>query len=86
LKGTKVDGIYDKDPKKDATAKFLPHVTYLEAISQQLKVMDAAAFSLCMENRIPIVVFNILEAGNLERLLLGNGQIGTIVSAKESGD
>jgi len=86
LKGTKVDGIYDRDPKKDATAKFLPHVTYLEAISQQLKVMDAAAFSLCMENRIPIVVFNILEAGNLERLLLGNGQIGTIVSAKESGD
>jgi uridylate kinase len=86
LKGTKVDGIYDKDPKKDPSATFLPSVTYLEAISQQLKVMDAAAFSLCMENRIPIIVFNILEPGNLEKLLLGEAHIGTIVSAKGSGE
>jgi len=86
LKGTKVDGIYDKDPKKNETAIFLPHITYLEALSRQLKVMDAATFSLCMENKIPIIVFNILEAGNLEKLLLENSQIGTIVSAKESGD
>jgi len=86
LKGTKVDGIYDKDPEKDKNARFLPSITYLDAISQQLKVMDAAAFSLCMENKIPIVVFNILEEGNLEKLLLGDGQIGTIVSARGSGD
>jgi uridylate kinase len=86
LKGTKVDGIYDKDPKKDETASFLPSLTYMDALRQQLKVMDAAAFSLCMENRIPIIVFNILDPGNLEKLLLGAGQIGTIVSAKGSVD
>ena len=86
LKGTKVDGRYDKDPEKDKNARFLPSITYLDAISQQLKVMDAAAFSLCMENKIPIVVFNILEEGNLEKLLLDDGQIGTIVSARGSGD
>jgi len=82
LKGTKVDGIYDKDPMKDGNACFLPSIGYLEAISRQLKVMDAAAFSLCMENRIPIVVFNILEPGNLRKMLLEGKQIGTIVSSK----
>ncbi len=82
LKGTKVDGIYDKDPMKDGNARFLPSIDYLEAISRQLKVMDAAAFSLCMENRIPIVVFNILEPGNLKKMLLEGKQIGTIVSSK----
>lgn len=82
LKGTKVDGIYDKDPMKDGDARFLPSIGYLEAISRQLKVMDAAAFSLCMENRIPIVVFNILEPGNLRKMLLEEKQIGTIVSSK----
>lgn len=82
LKGTKVDGIYDKDPMKDGNARFLPSIGYLEAISRQLKVMDAAAFSLCMENRIPIVVFNILEPGNLKKMLLEEKQIGTIVSSK----
>lgn len=82
LKGTKVDGIYDKDPMKDEDARFLPSIGYLEAISRQLKVMDAAAFSLCMENRIPIVVFNILEPGNLRKMLLEEKQIGTIVSSK----
>ena len=82
LKGTKVDGIYDKDPMKDGNARFLPSIGYLEAISRQLKVMDAAAFSLCMENRIPIVVFNILEPGNLRKMLLEEKQIGTIVSSK----
>lgn len=82
LKGTKVDGIYDKDPMKNGNARFLPSIGYLEAISRQLKVMDAAAFSLCMENRIPIVVFNILEPGNLRKMLLDEKQIGTIVSSK----
>ena len=82
LKGTKVDGIYDKDPMKNGNARFLPSIGYLEAISRQLKVMDAAAFSLCMENRIPIVVFNILEPGNLKKMLLEEKQIGTIVSSK----
>ena len=82
LKGTKVDGIYDKDPMKDGNARFLPSIGYLEAISRQLKVMDAAAFSLCMENRIPIVVFNILEPGNLRKMLLEEKLIGTIVSSK----
>lgn len=79
LKGTKVDGIYDKDPKKDPSATFLPSVTYLEAISQQLKVMDAAAFSLCMENRIPILVANILKEGTLRDILIHGKQVGTIV-------
>src|SRR5574342_130369 len=58
LKATKVDGVYDSDPKKNPKAKRYPRVTYIEALQQQLKVMDSTAFSLCMDNEMPIIVFN----------------------------
>jgi len=80
LKATKVDGIYDADPVRCPEARLLPNVTYLDALRLQLKVMDAAAFSLCMENRIPIVVFNVLRDGNLRRLLIEGERIGSVVS------
>ena len=82
LKATKVEGIYDKDPMKYEDAKKLSFVPYLEALSKQLKIMDATAFSLCMENSIPIIVFDILQEGNLKRLLIDGEPIGTLVSAK----
>ena len=79
LKATKVDGIYDMDPVKHPDAKLLPSITYLDALQRQLKVMDAAAFSLCMENRIPILVANILKEGTLRDILILGKQVGTIV-------
>ncbi len=80
LKATKVDGIYDKDPAKFADAVKLPRVSYMDALQKQLKVMDAAAFSLCHENKIPIIVFDVLKKGNLRRLLVDGEDIGSIVS------
>ena len=85
LKATKVDGIYDKDPMKYKDAVKLPHVTYADAIERHLKVMDAAAFSLCEENKIPIVVFDVQKKGNLRRLLVDGENIGSIVSWPTSG-
>lgn len=79
LKATKVSGIYDKDPAKHSDAQLLPEVTYAEAIEHHLKIMDAAAFALCEENRMPIVVFDVHERGNLERLLIGGERIGSVV-------
>jgi uridylate kinase len=79
IKATKVDGIYDKDPEKFGDAKKLPVVSYDEALQMHLKVMDAAAFSLCEENKIPIIVFDVLKKGNLRKLLLENEKIGSIV-------
>jgi uridylate kinase len=79
LKATKVNGIYDMDPKQFPEAKRLPEVSYMDALKLQLKVMDAAAFSLCMENRTPIVVFNMLEPGSLGKLLVGGEKIGSTV-------
>ena len=81
LKATKVNGIYSADPLKDRNAEFYPKLTYHDALTKSLKVMDAAAFSLCMENRIPIVVFNFFEAGSIENVVAGKGQVGTLVSA-----
>lgn len=78
LKATKVDGVYTSDPVKDPKARRYTTVTYREALSRCLKVMDAAAFSLCMENRIPIVVFNFFESDSLERLIAGE-RVGTLV-------
>ncbi|HPP14292.1 MAG TPA: UMP kinase [Acetomicrobium flavidum] len=86
LKATKVDGIYDKDPMKYDDARKLNFITYLEALSKQLKVMDATAFSLCMENSIPIIVFDILQEGNLRKLLIDGEPIGTLVSSKRGND
>ncbi len=83
LKATKVDGIYSEDPKKNPDATLLHHMTYLDALMKQVEVMDAAAFSLCMENKIPIFVFNILQKGNLIDFLVHDRKIGTIVTTGE---
>ena len=79
IKATKVDGIYDRDPTKYPGAVMLPRISYMDALSMQLKVMDAAAFSLCQDNKIPIVVFNMLQKGNLRMLLIDGEDIGSTV-------
>jgi uridylate kinase len=79
LKATKVDAIYDSDPKKNPNAKPFAKITYLDALQKQLKVMDSTAFSLCMDNQMPIIVFNFFEPGNLARVVRGE-RIGTLVS------
>lgn len=79
LKGTRVDGIYNADPEKDANAVKYDSITFAEVLHQQLKVMDATAFTLCQENDLPIVVFDMDTPQNLEKLLSGNN-IGTIVT------
>lgn len=81
LKGTRVDGIYDSDPEKNPNAVKYTTISYHEAISKKLNVMDMTAFTLCQENDIPIVVFDINTSGNLKKLLLGE-TIGTLVSGK----
>jgi uridylate kinase len=78
LKATKVDGIYSADPMKDPTATRYDELTYSEALMKSLKVMDGAAFALCMENKIPIIVFNFSEAGSLEAAVSGR-KVGTVV-------
>jgi uridylate kinase len=80
LKATKVDGIYDADPKTNAKAKRFSRITYLEALQRQLKVMDSTAFSLCMDNKMPIIVFDLFRPHNLRRVVLGE-KVGTIVTA-----
>ena len=80
LKGTKVDGIYTADPMLDPTATKYTTITYLQVLERQLKVMDATAISLCMDNKLPIVVFDLREAGNLRRVVRGDA-VGTMVSA-----
>jgi uridylate kinase len=79
LKATKVDGVYTADPEEDPTATRYDKISYHEALTRNLKIMDAAAFSLCMENAIPIVVFDFFETGNMERVIKGE-PIGTVVS------
>jgi uridylate kinase len=79
LKATKVDGVYTSDPVKNPSATKYEKLSYQEALSKQLKVMDAAAFALCMENQIPIVVFDFFKEGNLEKVVAGS-MIGTVVS------
>ena len=78
LKATKVDGVYDRDPLKDPGAKKYDELTYLDVLKKQIKVMDATAISLCMDHRIPIIVFNLKERGNIRRVILGE-HIGTRV-------
>jgi uridylate kinase len=78
LKGTKVDGIYTADPMLDTTATKYSEISYLKVLEQGLKVMYATAISLCMDNRLPIVVFNLRTAGNLKRVIMGE-PIGTTV-------
>ncbi len=79
LKATKVEGIYNADPMLDATATRYDCITYQEVLEQQLKVMDASAISLCMDNKLPIVVFNMRTNGNIMRVVLGEAGIGTRV-------
>lgn len=81
LKATKVDGIYDSDPKKNPKAVRYDQTTFHNALTRQLKVMDATAFSLCMENNMPIVVFSMVEADNIRRALIGE-PIGTLVTGE----
>jgi uridylate kinase len=80
IKATKVDGIYDSDPKKNPDAKKYDRLTYMDALSKQLQVMDATAISLCMENHMPLMVLNLWEEGSLKKALTGE-QIGTLVEA-----
>lgn len=79
LKATKVDGVYDADPVTHPNAKRFARVSYLEALTRQLRIMDGAAFSLCMENKIPIIVFNLFQDHALERILKGEAA-GTLVT------
>jgi len=78
LKGTKVAGVYDKDPVKFSDAVLYEHLSFLDVLNQGLKVMDAAAISLCMDNRLPLRVFNVGEEGALKRIVEGEA-IGTLV-------
>ncbi|HEX5504675.1 MAG TPA: UMP kinase [Thermomicrobiales bacterium] len=75
-----VDGVYTADPHRDPTATRLPHITYLEALQKNLRVIDASALSLCMDNALPIIVFNFQEPGNIERATRGE-PIGTLISS-----
>ena len=82
IKATKVDGIYDKDPKKYEDATQYEKITYIDVLNKKLNVMDSTAISLCMEENIPIQVFNINTPGNLEKVITGQ-KIGTIVYNEE---
>jgi uridylate kinase len=79
LKATKVDGIYERDPKLDPKALRYDKITYTEALTQRLQVMDSTAFSLCMDNKIPIVVFDMNKTSNFRDIVLGK-KVGTLVS------
>ncbi|MFN7687921.1 MAG: UMP kinase [Sphingobacteriales bacterium] len=79
LKGTRVNGIYTADPEKDPTATKYEQVSFKECIDNNLRVMDMTAFTLCMENKLPIIVFDMNEPGNLKRVVMGE-KVGTLVS------
>jgi uridylate kinase len=79
LKATKVDGVYSADPMTDATAELFNEITYRQVLERQLRVMDASAISLCMDNNLPIIVFNMREAGNIKRVVTGVSGVGTKV-------
>ncbi len=78
LKGTKVDGVYDSDPMKNKDARKFDELSYIEVLKRNLKVMDATAITLCMDNNLPIIVFNLKKPGNLKRIVKGE-KVGTIV-------
>ncbi|MFA4875182.1 MAG: UMP kinase [bacterium] len=78
LKGTKVDGVYSADPMKDPSAIRYEKLTYIEVLTQRLKVMDATAISMCMDHNLPVIVFNIFEQGNLKKVVAGKN-LGTVV-------
>ncbi len=84
LKATKVDGVYDADPKKDRGRAATPHVTYMDVLEKNLNVMDSTAISLCMDNKLPIVVFDLTSRGNICRAVMSPEKIGTVVGAAET--
>jgi uridylate kinase len=84
LKATKVDGVYEADPKKDKGAKRYKSLTYMDVLKKQLNVMDSTAISLCMDNKLPIVVFDMTKSGNIKRAVLSPGEIGTVVGTAET--
>jgi len=79
LKATKVDGVYSADPMSDASAKLYGSITYQQVLERQLRVMDASAISLCMDNMLPIIVFNMRQPGNIQRVVTGEKGVGTVV-------
>ncbi|UPT72506.1 MAG: UMP kinase [Elusimicrobiota bacterium] len=81
LKATKVDGVYDADPKKVKTAKKFEKLTFMDSIKQRLKVMDTTALTLCMENRMPVVVFDLAVKGNIARAVSGQ-KVGTLIATE----
>jgi uridylate kinase len=81
LKATKVDGIYTADPKKDPTAVRYDRISYSEALAKRLQVMDSTAFTLCMDNRVPILVFDLMTPNNIRNAILGNA-VGTLVTSE----
>jgi uridylate kinase len=83
LKATKVDGVYSADPEKDSTAKLIPRLGYIEVLNRGLAVMDATAISLCMDNKLPIVIFNLTVSGNIARIIRGE-PVGSLVTADDS--
>jgi len=85
LKATKVDGIYNADPKKDPQARRYRTLTYMDVLKQNLNVMDSTAISLCMDNKLPIIVFDLTQRGNIRKAILGDaGEIGTVVGVGET--
>jgi len=80
LKATKVDGVYTADPNRDPSATKFDHLDYMEVLNRGIEVMDNTALTLCMDNNVPIVVFDLLKEGNIERVILGE-DIGTLVGA-----
>ncbi len=78
LKATKVDGVYTADPLKDKNAKRFKHLSYIDVLKKRLKVMDATAISLCMDNNLPVIVFNLFQKGNIKRVISGEN-IGTVI-------
>jgi uridylate kinase len=84
LKATKVDGVYTADPKKDPKARRYRTLTYMDVLNEKLNVMDSTAISLCMDNKLPIVVFDMTASGNIMKAVMNPGEIGTVVGAPET--
>ena len=82
LKATKVDGVYDADPFKSKDAKKFARVSFMESIQRRLRIMDSTALSLCMDNNLPVLVFDIFKDGNLKKLIDGE-TVGTLIDSKE---
>lgn len=81
-----VDGVYDRDPKRDANAVRFPYISYAEALQRELQVMDSTAFALCRDNNLPIIVFNVQSPGIIARVLRGERGFGTVVGAAATGE